>query len=629
MIRSLIRPLYVMAAALVVGVACLAGIVIYHQTRYDGRAFPGVRLQGTDLSGLSPEEIFDVAQLQGRYFTTPSIILRATGQTFTYRPADFGVGLDPAETTRAAMNIGREGNLPTQLRKRVEAWWRGVDVSPVVRLDDAEAAHVIGQVAKATERAPQDAKINMDGGAVQETKSQTGIELDRDATLRLVNSAILSNQPANIDLPYKTLEPHISTTSNAATALTQLFNGDLVVQMPQWDEQGNSKAPTEAIRIRQADLKDFAIIEDVPPENGVAKVNIRVKREKLRGLIEPLAASVNQSPLNARFLFDELGKRIINQAPSRDGRTLNIDNTLNAIETALRTGSGRTVTLAVDMAPAAVQATASAADLGITQLITQATTYFRGSSAARLANVKVAAARFNGVVVPAGGTFSFNEYLGDVSEKDGFEVGLIIVGNRTVKGVGGGVCQVSTTAYQAALRAGFPILERYPHGYRVHYYENGMGAGFDASVFSPYADFKFVNDTKSALLVQTVFDPVRVTLTFRFFGTPDDRQVTISDSTIGDIKPHGPDIYEKDTDNEVSAGKAKQVDYAVDGATIWFTRQVTRGGQTLIDEKVTSKYVAWQSVFRFADGFTPPPGAEVHGPDGAIITPAALTTPSQ
>ena len=113
---------------------------------------------------------------------------------------------------------------------------------------------------------------------------------------------------------------------------------------------------------------------------------------------------------------------------------------------------------------------------------------------------------------------------------------------------------------------------------------------------------------------------MRVTLTFKYYGTPDGREVTISESTIADVKPHGPDIYEQDTDNEVAAGKAKQVDYSVDGATIWFTRSVTRGGQTLIDEKVTSKYVPWQAVFRFGDGFTPPAGAEVHGLD-ATATP--------
>ncbi len=595
----------------------------WHHFSFQGRAFPGVRLQGIDLSGMAPEEIFFVAQAQGKYFVSPGITLQANGQTFTYRPADFGVGLDPAETARIAMSVGREGPIETQLRQRAEAWWRGLDIAPVVRLDDAEAAHIVNQVAKATERFAQNASVTLEGGTVRETASQTGVQLDRAAALRLINAAITRNQPAEISLPYKTLAPQVASASTAASELSSLFSGDLVVQVPQWDAKGNALAPVESFRIRAADLPEFVIVEDAPAENGVAKVNIRVKREKLRGLIEPLTDAVKQTPQNARFVFDNAAKKLINLAPSRDGRALNMEATLTALEAALRGNTQRTVGLVVDVAPSAVPATASAQDLGVTQLITQATTFFRGSSAARIANVRVAAQRFHGVVVPPGGTFSFNEYLGEVSEADGFEVGLVIVGNRTVKGVGGGVCQVSTTAYQAALRAGFPIVERYPHGYRVRYYENGMGAGYDAAVFTPYADFKFVNDSKSHLLIETYYDPAKVTLAFKFYGTPDGREVAISQSVVTDPVPHGPDVYEKDTDNEIAPGKSKQVDYAVDGATVSFARTVTRDGQTLLNEKVVSKYVPWQNIFRFAEGFTPPEGAVVEG----VATPTPAPVP--
>jgi len=215
--------------------------------------------------------------------------------------------------------------------------------------------------------------------------------------------------------------------------------------------------------------------------------------------------------------------------------------------------------------------------------------------------------------------FSFNEFLGEVSEASGFTEGLIIVGNRTVKGIGGGVCQVSTTAYQAALRAGFPILERYPHGYRVSYYERGMGAGFDAAVFTPWADLKFRNDTAAYLLIETIFNQSQATLTFRFYGTPDDRQVIISPSTITDVVPHGPDVYEPDPEKTVPPGRVKQVEFAVDGATVWFTRQVIRDGQTLIDERVVSRYVPWQNVFYYGEGFKPP--------EGAIVKPAPTPAP--
>lgn len=618
MVRDLFRPLYLLLAIPVVGTVCVLGVLTHHHVNYHNRAFPGVHLQGIDLSGMRPEEIFAVAQLQAEYYRLPAITLRADDRRFVFRPADFGVGLDPAATAQAALRVGREGDLPTQVRQRIEAWWRGVDVSPVVRMDESEATHIIRLIADQTDRAPVDARIAYEGGTAREIPSQAGRALDQASTLNLVRAAIAANRPVDIPLPFKLLPPRVASVAGAAEEIARIISSDLVVMAPRWDESDQPLPPIEAFRIRRSDLLDFVQVEVA--EDDPANITVRMRRDKLRGLIAPLAAAMQRKPQNARFTFDPKTGTLTNIAPSRDARALDVEASLDALEAAARRDD-HTATLVVNITPAPIPTTATAQQLGITQLITQATTYFKGSSAARLANVRVAAARFHGVVVPPGGLFSFNEHLGDVSEKEGFQEGLIIVGNRTVKGVGGGVCQVSTTAYQAALRAGFPIKERYPHGYRVSYYERGMGPGFDASVFSPYADFKFVNDTNAHLLIETVYDPVRVTLTFKFYGTPDGRTVTISPSTITDIVPHGPDIYERDTDNEVPPGKAKQVDYAVDGATIYFTRQVVRNGETLINERVVSKYVPWQAVYRYGEGFIPPKGAIIR--DAPEPTPAS------
>jgi vancomycin resistance protein YoaR len=98
-------------------------------------------------------------------------------------------------------------------------------------------------------------------------------------------------------------------------------------------------------------------------------------------------------------------------------------------------------------------------------------------------------------VIAPGEEFSFNRYLGTISETDGYEVGLIIFGGRTIEGVGGGICQVSTTMFQTAFYAGFPVTERWEHGYMVGYYGDGEGQGMDATVYSPIVDLKFINNT--------------------------------------------------------------------------------------------------------------------------------------
>ena len=125
----------------------------------------------------------------------------------------------------------------------------------------------------------------------------------------------------------------------------------------------------------------------------------------------------------------------------------------------------------------AVPQTATAKDLGITGLLPNGvqTSYFRGSHAERIQNIETAAARFDGVLVAPGETFSMGETMGDVSLDNGFTEALIIYGGRTIKGVGGGVCQVSTTLFRTVFLAGFPVVERVPHAYRVSYYEETSG----------------------------------------------------------------------------------------------------------------------------------------------------------
>ncbi len=615
MLRDFFRPIPILSAILIALAVAPIAAVAYHQSAHEGKVFSGVRLNGVDLSAKSPEEVFATAQQQAAYYRTVNLKLRAGDKVFDFKPADFGSAFDPAATTALAMSIGRQGDWTQQFKERAQVYWNGVDVGPIVHMDSGATARRMAQIAQEIDQPATDARLDIDApnGIVRETPSQTGLALDQGMSVRLVEAAIKSRSSGEIILPLKTTPPQVITVADAVAKLGRIIGNDLIVMLPQWDKSGTALAPVEAFRVPRGQLIDYTLIEDTQ-ENGAPKINVRFRRESFRAKLEPLTSAITGTIQDARFVFDDVSRKLTVIQPSSAGRTLDIDGTLDAVEAAVNSDNNRTVVAAVKTVQPAVPDTASSEQLGITELITQATTFFKGSSAARIANVKLAASRFHGVVVPPGEVFSFNRYLGNVSKEDGFEEGLIIVGNRTEKGVGGGVCQVSTTAFQAALRAGFPIVERYPHGYRVSYYERGMGAGYDAAVFTPWADMKFRNNTKAHLLIETYFDPAKVTLTFKFYGTPDGRQVTISPSKIGATVPHGPDLYEADSEGQLAPGQVKQVEFAVNGASMSFNRTVVLNGETLIDESITSKYVPWRNVFRFGPGFTPPPGAEIAGP---------------
>ena len=190
--------------------------------------------------------------------------------------------------------------------------------------------------------------------------------------------------------------------------------------------------------------------------------------------------------------------------------------------------------------------------------------YFTGSSSARDRNIRLGASKFNGVIIKPGQTFSFNEYLGDVSPEAGYDQSYVIIGNRTVLGVGGGICQVATTAFRAAYFGGYPIVERWPHAYRVGYYElGGFGPGFDATIYSPLVDFRFTNDTSHHILIQTEVDAARARLRFVFYSTKIGRTVEQVGPTRGEPIPPKAPVYEYDA--TLPAGTVVQDERPIDG----------------------------------------------------------------
>jgi vancomycin resistance protein YoaR len=201
----------------------------------------------------------------------------------------------------------------------------------------------------------------------------------------------------------------------------------------------------------------------------------------------------------------------------------------------------------------------------------------------------------NGILIKPGEEFSFDKAVGDVSSLTGYKQAYVIQNGRTVLGDGGGVCQVSTTFFRAILDAGYPITERNPHAYRVHYYEEDSGPGIDAAIYTPTVDLKFKNDSGHYLLVQSYIDTEEMRLTFELYGTKDGREVTIGKPVILSQSPAPEPLYQDDP--TLPKGQIKQVDFAAPGAKVYFTREVKKNGEVIISDKFTSNYRPWQAVY--------------------------------
>lgn len=234
-------------------------------------------------------------------------------------------------------------------------------------------------------------------------------------------------------------------------------------------------------------------------------------------------------------------------------------------------------------------------NLGIEELIGEGQSDYTGSIPGRVHNVILGTSKFNGVLIPKGETFSFNENVGDISALTGYQPAYIIQNGKTVLGDGGGICQVSSTLFRAALNAGLPVLERTAHAYRVHYYENDLGPGFDATVFSPTVDLKIKNDTSAAILIQTDVDEENLLVHFRLYGKRDGRKVEISKAEVWDISAPPEPSYQDDP--SLPRGVTKQVDFSAWGAKARFHYKVTYPTNVVKDELFYSVYRPWRAVF--------------------------------
>lgn len=219
-------------------------------------------------------------------------------------------------------------------------------------------------------------------------------------------------------------------------------------------------------------------------------------------------------------------------------------------------------------------------------------TRFAGSAPFRVQNIRVGAAQVHGTWVAPGATFDFNAQVGRITRSRGFAAGYVITGSTLSMEPGGGICQVSTTVFRAAYRAGLPITERHPHSYQVAYYDP---PGLDAAVYAPTKNLRWRNDTAAPILLQASWDLNRQTLRVDLFGRPDGRRVWVGEPRRSDTRLPAPPTFVPDRD--VAPGATLRVDMPAPGGRISVARQVRYPDGRVRRLETTSVYRPWGGVF--------------------------------
>lgn len=258
--------------------------------------------------------------------------------------------------------------------------------------------------------------------------------------------------------------------------------------------------------------------------NGNKEIGISLVSAKLVPYLEENLLKKIEVPTSPVNISQDKDGKITIEGKAEDGVSVPRENLIASLSASIN-GDGKQVEVPVVTEKAPVTISDNLKDLGIKELLATGHSAYYGSPPNRMHNINLGISKYNGVLVKPGEEFSFNKYLGEVDAKNGFKAEKVIKKNKIELEMGGGLCQVSTTIYRAAILAGLPITERAPHSWKVSYYGQSMGHGMDATVYIGVSDLKFVNDTPGHLLIQSYVDGSEAY--FKFYGTNDGRTVAM------------------------------------------------------------------------------------------------------
>ncbi|GIK40845.1 MAG: VanW family protein [Chloroflexota bacterium] len=572
--------------------AIIIFLILAYQLIYLNRIYPGVQVANVNVGGMTQAEVMAAVSQRAPEYLARRVTIAYGPDTWTFTGQELGMQVDAAQTAQAAYAVGRKGNLIADLLTHVSLRRNPRQIEPVILYDPSPTKQVLQDLAAQVNRAPQDARLVIHPDAqIEVIEPQFGRRMHIEATQPLIEAALFENKGQVVSPVVQQVLPAITDVEAARQQAKNLVGQPLVFRF------AAETGPMEW-RLEPAELVSMIDVAEIINDAGKPEFSITPNREKFRAYLEQMAATIQQEPIDARLEFKPETNQLMVLQESQEGRSLDVEATLEQVM-ALKNNPSHRVELPVGVIPPLVSSK-NLDSLGIKALVSEATTYFKGSNEARMQNIALSASRFNGVVVPPGEVFSFNEHLGPVTKEAGFNESLVIQGNRTSVGLGGGVCQVSTTAFRAAFFGGYELVERWAHGYRVGWYETNSAPGLDATVYTPDVDLKFRNDTAYYLLIQTSTDLDAGTVTFRFYSTPTGREVTVTEPETSNPVKHGPPLYEEDP--ALPTGVTKQVDWAVDGLDVLVKRTVKEGGTVIHQDEIFSHYQPWQAVYKVGTG---------------------------
>jgi vancomycin resistance protein YoaR len=567
------------------------------------RIAAGVRIDGVDVGGMTAGEARAKLERRADALARVPVTFTAGGHEWRLRPVSLGVQANWDAAVKLALDQG-DGVGPIRGFRRIGVRVFGADISPPTRVLERALVFELGKMAKAVNRPHRDAAIVLRGLQPVILPASTGVVLDREAAGNTIVHSLASFQRGRVALPVRVDAPTVRAldlTPVAAKARTALAR-PVRMQLGAASWWLPARQLAAILRLPHGGTKTLAV-----GGPGATRYFARLGR------------GIDKPARDATFRVLSSGSVVV--VPARPGRLVAVRPTGRHILAAALAPRARTARVVVTYAQPN-RSTAQAKALGITTRVGRYETIY-GGDPNRIHNVQLVARLIDGKLIAPGATFSFNNATGARTADKGFREAPVIINGELTNGLGGGVCQVSTTVFNAAYEAGLKITERTNHALYISHYPQGR----DATVNYPDVDLKFVNDTAHWLLLRTYVGSY--SLDVELYGSPLNRRV---ESETRPLVTTGPAPLEKVPDSSLFVGQTSVEESGVAPQSTSVERKVySANGALLYDNNWYSSYRGEPRIVHVGTKPRPEQPPKKKGPSGPSgpTGPGGLTVPQR
>jgi vancomycin resistance protein YoaR len=524
---------------------------------YYNRVHTGVSVAGESLGGKTFDEALDAVNQRIEKLKAENITLVSGTQSWTVTPDAVGQVVDPDASVKAAIQVTRRSNLISDLAKRLRLYFNGDNLSLIGEVDPAKFDSFVASVAAVLDVNPINQTLSILGDSIESVPGMSGYVVDQDKLRTMLTEALFAHSTDQIRVPMMKKDPdvvadsideakaQVQTMLSADVTLTYLAPrlADVTTTTVAGQTTGTTVKQTTATTAPQ-ESTTTTIVETsagnltfvwktwafTPSEIqyllGYKIENRRevkvlvpyISADALRPFFSKIEGPMTVPAVDASFKFDGASPYV---EPGKQGKGLDYEATAAAL-TAAALGADDRVAKAVlkDFEPDFTTEEANA--MGITDKLGFFSTEWSKGTDDREYNVRLATQRAGNTFLAPGEEFNFAKILGPRTKEAGFHLAPGIVDGALEDVYGGGICQVSTTLFNAVLDAGLKVTERWNHTIFIDHYPPGSDATITGG--GEPKNLKFVNDTPKYIWIHGESDGV--TTSFFIFGTSDGRKVT-------------------------------------------------------------------------------------------------------